>query len=96
VTHVVLSVLSHLLCLCFLSVFSVSIQSAGHPSGFCFPTSDDTEVDHLGSVDFDLLDGFDSLCLMTINSESVIPYSSFQFPLGSVHSASSSQVAADC
>lgn len=51
--------------------------------------------DNFGAVEFDLLESSDILGIMTIN-ETVTPYFDFKIPLGSVRSASSSQVKADC
>jgi len=52
------------------------------------------EDDHLGSVEFDLLNGFNSWGITT-TSEIVLPYSEFKISLRSVCSAFSFQVTSD-
>jgi hypothetical protein len=56
---------------------------------------DESEADLHSPVEFDLLVPPDNLGVTPISGNN-LPYSGFKFPLGSVHSVSSSQATADC
>jgi hypothetical protein len=76
-------------------IFEASESTVGHSLTSISEESDDYPDDHFGNVEFDLLEGTTSLDVMTIGGE-VTPYSTLSIPLGSVHSAKSSQVSTDC